>query len=203
MSAIICIILTAAINRLRGWKLAEDHKKGIAAKRGWNWFDVWDSDVPAWKFWFDKATSKYLCAAYIGLIWALYSSSLIVLAIVALGYAFWAAFGWGDYNDFSDKPNKEVKFIDVTAHLLFGWGAKADLFSGAIRGLFILPLFVGLAIYTGSYIPAFIGLAGASYGAVYYGFHRLLGGGSLYKWPLAEIVIGLILATQLWSSLCQ
>lgn len=112
--------------------------------------------------------SKYTVACAWGVIFGLAALDAGFGVIVALGMAFWSAFGWGDYFDFSARPNKEVRLIDWAVGLLIVPGAKADTISMSLRGLFILPMFVGLGMYHGNMVAVLIGLVGLLQGPIYY-----------------------------------
>lgn len=83
----IAILLSALINRLRGWE-------------------------SGWQRWH----GKYPCALMMGLLWGVQDASAATGVVVAAGYALWAAKGWGDYVDFSARSNKEVGLIDGVMH---------------------------------------------------------------------------------------
>jgi len=68
--------------------------------------------------------------------------------IIALGWYCWALRGWGDYWDFSTRPNQEVGFIDSLALKIFPPGEANDLFSMSLRGgVFAMPLFLALSYW--------------------------------------------------------
>ena len=87
------VILSALINRLRGWE------------SGW-----------------ERWHGKYPCALMMGCAWGRYGHDALVGIIVAIGYALWATRGWGDYMDFSLRRNDEVDWIDrLTCRLYQPW----------------------------------------------------------------------------------
>ena len=157
MTTLIVILLSGIINRWRGWGLP---KSGA---------------FPAWLTWLDRLGGKFYCSAYMGLLFGLYTLDHNVGLIVAAGFALWALLGWGDYWDYTEKPNDEVWFIDAVVGRFFKPGAVADFVSMSLRGILLgYPLFIGLAVYLGSAWPLLIGLGMAAQGPIYHVFFRLL-----------------------------
>lgn len=145
------IAFFALLNRLRGWGPTD----GMTYP-------------PRWRRWLAVISSKYACAVYAGGFVYSLTGDPILGGIMALGFAFWAVWGWGDYWDFSDRPNDEVGLIDWIVQQFLPAGEKADFLAMSLRGLFILPLFTMLAIYTGSLVAFFLGFAGLLQGPVYW-----------------------------------
>jgi len=172
MIALLVIIASALLNRLRGWGVKKDMV------------------YPAWQAWLDRFGSKGYVAAYMGLLFGLYALDPIVGGVVALGYAIWAIFGWGDYWDYTDQPNDEVWIIDTIVARYFKPGAMADFASMSLRGLLGYPLFVLLAVYLGSMWPLLIGLGMAAQGAIYHVFFKQLG--RVIDWEKAFITAELV-----------
>lgn len=157
----ILAIIFALINRLRGWESG-----------------------------YQQFHSKYLCAVYLGVITGVYAWDWVIGVIVAMGWALWAARGWGDYFDFSSNKNDEIAQIDALLAPHVPSGALNDALSMSIRGLFILPLFIALSVYLLSPSPLLLGLGACLQGSFYYIGHRLWSDMSGRKTVFGELATG-------------
>lgn len=125
-------------------------------------------------------------------------------AIVALGYFLFVSFGWGQYFtnpiDFTKPPpfpvNKEIPWIDYLVSKLPNNIPFRKWVAMTLRGLYAMPIFIGLGVYGGNYLALLYGvlfavLMGSSYFVtawIDYKFTKL--------WPYtdyAEIMIGFFL----------
>lgn len=167
---VFLIGVTVALNRLRGW----------------------ESGIEKWH-------GKYPCALLMGAVWGgCYWDAAIGLIVMA-GYALWAAFGWGDYMDFSSNPNHEVSQIDQ----MFDRFAQPwrDGFSMAVRGLFIWPMFAAVGIYLQTILPLLIGLAMVLQGLFYWAGHRLWPDVSGRATRFSEWMCGAWMGVLLWLAM--
>lgn len=125
-----------------------------------------------------------------GLLTGLYAWDAYIGAIVAIGWALWAFKGWGDYFDFSDRRNDEVRFVDELIGRHVNPSPLNDMLSMSLRGLFILPLFIALSVYLSSLLPLLLGLAASLQGAFYYIGHMLWPDMSGRKTVFGELATG-------------
>lgn len=154
IALMLFMLAGAALNRLRGWNPYPQ-----------------DAQLTRMQRILKPMKSKIIAIpAYFGFIASVYAGELWLGFIVAAGYQLWAVPGWGDYWDGSDRPNREVGFIDD----LFedepeGW--KRDFYSMCARGLIGLPTFIGIGIlYAGeAWLAPFFGLLLALQGVIYHG----------------------------------
>lgn len=172
-ATILYVIAGALLNRLRGWgifpkdKVLTLHERVIKALK---------SKVVAVPF-------------YFGIITALYTGSLTIGIIVALGYQFWAIWGWGDYWDGSDAENDEVAIIDDLFEEM-PEGLIKDFLSLTLRGLIGYPTFIALYAFVPdlTWHALVIGLGTGLQGFIYHGFRLLTWNG---KFVLAsELTMG-------------
>lgn len=153
----IFIVLCAGLNRLRGWGPVDKYVRP-------------DGSVARWRKVAEVLSSKYACALYLGgVCWPIYGWPPAM--IVAGGYALWAMRGWGDYFDFSKKPNRELAWIDaITRRLAAPW---RDVAAMSLRGLYFYPAAIGLAWWVNSWHPLALGVLILLQGPVYLLAHRL------------------------------
>lgn len=149
MISTLMIASMALLNRLRGWDIPFNGPQQI----------LW-------------LKSKYAIALYAGAIFGLYASSWYVFAIVTCGIAFWASRGWGDYFDFSSKPNNEITIIDDVLDI-FDNGPLKDTIAMSLRGAFLYVMFIALSLYTHSIEPLFIGALSLLQGPIYFAWHLI------------------------------
>lgn len=102
-----------------------------------------------------------------------------VFLIVALGFAFWTIFGWGNYfaafHGRYSQIESEIPWIDRLGEKVFPFDGNRDTnlnrgaFCMALRGLYFYPTFIALSFVTTPWALA-IGLLcilqGAAYGAM-------------------------------------
>lgn len=108
---------------------------------------------------------RFTVSCLAGLSAALYDLTLrdlqhagIIFLIVALGFAFWAIFGWGKFDSSftgRDDPNEsEIPWIDRLGYKLFPVNGKAKTNRNrgalcmALRGMYFYPTFALLAFVT-------------------------------------------------------
>lgn len=135
--------------------------------------------------------------------------TVAVSAIIFVGTLAWAIPGWGLYFSSFDgvwgKGESEQKWIDWICLRLVPYVSEADTagnlkrgFIGmTLRGLYIAPLFVALALYLNNWHLVLFGIGGVAQGAIYSSMRFLKdkSQGPFYAEPATGAFFNLLIGT--------
>jgi 1,4-dihydroxy-2-naphthoate octaprenyltransferase len=129
----LTIIIFGIMNRLRGYDPSDYNPTTINKVIG-------------------KITNKIVTSILSGAALYLLTQDIVLCLITAVGILIWSIPGWGDYFDFTHTKNNENKIIDKITSKINSAKVK-DTVAMSLRGLFILPLFIGFSVYLQSFAP--------------------------------------------------